>query len=152
MYSSIGSSNPPRAGQIRLPKVDLTDSSSELRLTIAHWNTSSLPAYQAISYTWGEQPHKYRTISLNSQSLQITQNAFWCLHFICKHYRRWEYLWIDAVCIDQSNVLERNEQVQRMDQIYPKARLVLAWLGSDHDINDHVWSAKDIERNASKKS
>jgi hypothetical protein len=43
-------------------------------------------------------------------------------------------LWIDAVCIDQSNNLERNHQVQQMGQIYSRAHNVVAWIGDDPDI------------------
>ena len=38
-------------------------------------------------------------------------------------------LWIDAVCIDQSNDEERAQQVRIMDRVYSNARVVLAWLG-----------------------
>lgn len=37
--------------------------------------------------------------------------------------------WIDAICIDQSNVMERNHQVQIMRKIYSNARSVSVWLG-----------------------
>ena len=42
-----------------------------------------------------------------------------------------KYLWIDRVCIDQSNFLERTEQVQLMGSIYSKARMVVVWLGEE---------------------
>ena len=44
-----------------------------------------------------------------------------------------EYLWIDAICINQSAkaMTERKEQVLRMGKIYHKASSVLAWLGED---------------------
>ena len=34
-------------------------------------------------------------------------------------------LWVDAMCIDQANVAERNMQVALMGQIYAKADAVL---------------------------
>jgi hypothetical protein len=40
-------------------------------------------------------------------------------------------LWIDALCIDQSNILERNHQVQQMGEIYSHAQQVIAWIGHD---------------------
>jgi len=36
---------------------------------------------------------------------------------------------VDAVCINQENLLERNSQVQIMDQIYRNAETVHIWLG-----------------------
>lgn len=32
-----------------------------------------------------------------------------------------EFLWVDAICIDQNRILERNYQVSTMDRIYTKA-------------------------------
>jgi hypothetical protein len=39
------------------------------------------------------------------------------------------YFWIDALSIDQRNVLERNHQVQMMTSIYSQAQSVRVWLG-----------------------
>ncbi|KAF2830838.1 HET-domain-containing protein, partial [Ophiobolus disseminans] len=38
-------------------------------------------------------------------------------------------LWIDAICINQSDLLERNHQVAQMRDVYTKAESVIAWLG-----------------------
>jgi hypothetical protein len=38
--------------------------------------------------------------------------------------------WIDALCIDQCSILERNHQVAQMCSIYTKAQEVIAWLGN----------------------
>ena len=43
----------------------------------------------------------------------------------------WKYFWIDAICIQQSDVSERNHQVRMMGLIYKRAAFVLAWLGMD---------------------
>ncbi|KAF1921625.1 heterokaryon incompatibility protein-domain-containing protein [Ampelomyces quisqualis] len=40
-------------------------------------------------------------------------------------------LWIDAICIDQSNFDERNHQVAQMGFIFRRARQVFTWLGND---------------------
>jgi hypothetical protein len=42
-------------------------------------------------------------------------------------------LWVDALCINQSEVRERNHQVARMHEIYKSARKVLVWLGVQRD-------------------
>lgn len=41
--------------------------------------------------------------------------------------------WIDALCIDQFNVEERNLQVLRMTSIYRQAEEVVAWIGPEPD-------------------
>ncbi|KAH7411740.1 heterokaryon incompatibility protein-domain-containing protein [Phaeosphaeria sp. MPI-PUGE-AT-0046c] len=41
-----------------------------------------------------------------------------------------KYIWIDQLCIDQSNPTERNHQVRLMSLIYRYAKTVIIWLGS----------------------
>src|SRR5580700_5121291 len=45
-------------------------------------------------------------------------------------------LWVDAICINQENITERNSQVQLMKSIYEKASRVLVWLGEEADDSD----------------
>jgi|SRR6266498_3420146 len=42
-------------------------------------------------------------------------------------------LWVDAPCIDQSNLDERSQQVYIMGDIYSHANEVLIWLGEEHE-------------------
>lgn len=42
-----------------------------------------------------------------------------------------QYFWIDAICVDQSNVLERNSQVSIMADIFRAAQGVTIWLGPE---------------------
>ncbi|KAI1353846.1 HET-domain-containing protein [Xylaria sp. FL0043] len=103
----------------------------------------SVPSYEALSYAWGP-PERNKIIeivvsrttansapsdSFLSRKLPITHN----LELALRHIRfgdRPRTMWIDAVCIDQDNVQERNAQVQRMGQIFSLAFRVVAWLGS----------------------
>jgi hypothetical protein len=41
------------------------------------------------------------------------------------------YVWIDAVCINQSSNAERNHQVKLMAAIYGNANVVVVWLESN---------------------
>ena len=47
----------------------------------------------------------------------IRENLWWFLHHM-RLRSQWKLFWIDALCIDQSNILERNHQVNSMRQIY----------------------------------
>jgi hypothetical protein len=84
--------------------------------------------YHCLSYAWGE-PEPCRTIMVNGKRFTVRQNLY---DFLCEARTsirpspRW---WIDAICIDQQNGLERNHQVQQMGQIYSKANCVYIWLG-----------------------
>lgn len=45
-------------------------------------------------------------------------------------------MWVDAVCINQKNIPERNEQVPEMDKIYGKAQSTCVWLGKGDEQSD----------------
>jgi hypothetical protein len=45
-----------------------------------------------------------------------------------------KHFWIDALCIDQTNIAERNHQVQMMGQIYSSSAFVLVWLGTKTNV------------------
>lgn len=69
----------------------------------------STPSYIALSYTWGpEKPTAFVTIG--GKALEIRLNVFEFL----RTYQEDVYLWIDQICIDQSNPRERSHQVGLM--------------------------------------
>lgn len=54
-------------------------------------------------------------------------------------------LWVDALCIDQSNVEERGRQVQYMRQMYKCANRTIVWLGQkSRGIEEAVNLAQDV--------
>lgn len=62
--------------------------------------------------------------------LAVTTN----LHSALRRLRlkdRSRALWADAICIDQSNIGERNQQVQIMRDVYRQSKEVLIWLGDE---------------------
>lgn len=86
------------------------------------------PKYEALSYVWGS-PKGDRPILCESKEIFITENCEAALRQLRHQYRR-RLLWIDAICIDQSHVPERNQQVEMMRFIYREADHVRVWLGS----------------------
>lgn len=58
-----------------------------------------------------------------------------------RHFRHEKidlYLWIDALCIDQSNLTERNAQVRRINALYSRAWSVCIWLGKGNAATKRV--------------
>jgi hypothetical protein len=54
-------------------------------------------------------------------------------------WKKWErQFWIDALCISQEDVSERNHQVRVMEKIYSQAQGVVAWLGRAQKNGDPV--------------
>lgn len=53
------------------------------------------------------------TVLVNNESFNIGTNLDTALRYL-RHEDESKTLWVDAVCIDQQSVLERNQQVNRM--------------------------------------
>jgi hypothetical protein len=99
------------------------------------------PRYEALSYTWGsmENPETvFMETSLCASlengaipaTLQVGQNLASALRHL-RYSHRSRKLWIDALCINQSDDTERGEQVKRMACIYKLANRVVVWLGPE---------------------
>ncbi|KAK4611769.1 Heterokaryon incompatibility protein 6, OR allele [Fulvia fulva] len=87
--------------------------------------------YFAVSYVWGSRDHD-QTIEVDGQPLTITLNAHTVLSLFCdwpQQRNREARIWIDAVCINQEDALEKSIQVPLMAQIYGRAKRAVVWLG-----------------------
>ena len=104
--------------------------------------------YAAISYCWGGPQAKRRSIRCNGRNLEVTDSlygALSCLRSETMH----QTLWADAVCINQSDVNEKNTQVPLMGTIYRRASHVYVWLGKLKKINVRAlrWAEQLTGRN-----
>ncbi|CAK1365368.1 unnamed protein product [Cercospora beticola] len=120
--------------------------------------------YEALSYTW-DQPFNEDDVSNLSPLKSSTQKA-WTQESIFSTYqfesgviwihevavpttanlhvalRRLRYsdearsLWIDAICINQDDLMERSAQVACMAQVFSGASQVVAWIGEDSVAED----------------
>lgn len=87
--------------------------------------------YDAISYTWGSCDDM-SLIWADDKQLRITKSAESALRHLRGDSAE-RILWIDSICINQSNVAERNQQVMKMGQIFSSAECVRIWLGPEAD-------------------
>ncbi len=118
--------------------------------------------YFALSYTWGcpdeDDPatgvrdgvtdKAPFLIYCEGKTLEVTENCYNALQRLREvgakaggSAQDLEFCWIDAICIDQSNLDERAAQVVIMADIYASARLVVIWLGEiDPDMTGAISS------------
>ncbi|KAF5230135.1 hypothetical protein FAUST_9995 [Fusarium austroamericanum] len=103
--------------------------------------------YIALSYVWS-QPSKSEEgkdffITVNGSPFKVTPNLHHALEEIRKsqRIRQGFKIWIDAICIDQTNPSERGRQVARMRDIYESAWQVLIWLGPTDPSTELAFSA-----------
>ncbi|KAK1244939.1 hypothetical protein MKX08_004568 [Trichoderma sp. CBMAI-0020] len=85
--------------------------------------------YEALSYTWGASVTP-KSVTMDEQKLAITENLYQALISLRRPYTD-RILWIDAMCIDQSNKRERSHQVAQMSDIYKQADCVVFFLGRE---------------------
>ena len=89
--------------------------------------SKTCPRYDALSYTWGSL-ELVETIKVNNKTLRVTDNLRNALCHLRSHDQD-RVLWIDAICIDQTNAQERSSQVMKMGEIFRHAHKVVIWLG-----------------------
>jgi hypothetical protein len=90
-------------------------------------------------------------LHINGHDFAATSNLVAYLRRARKFFResgdcaRSDPHWIDAICINQSDVAERNQEVRRMDTIYNSASMAVGWLGpSDEDTSRAMTLARDM--------
>ncbi|KAI9860802.1 MAG: hypothetical protein M1813_005725 [Trichoglossum hirsutum] len=109
-----------------------------------NWNSPNKPKlqgppkYEALSYVWGDQvPPAF--ILCHGKELQIAQNLEAALYrFRSEDEPR--LLWIDRICINQDDIVERAQQVKIMGNIYRGASCVLVWLGKEDEYTETAYS------------
>ena len=120
----------------------------DLRCNIHTVSLTDPLTYDALSYSWGDDSQDdpdlptdfvssllrafesgIKFLRCNGKVLLISINLYNSLRRL--RDKSSQYIWVDRVCIDQSNVVERAEQVRMMGRIYSQARLVIVWLGEE---------------------
>ena len=86
------------------------------------------PPFNALSYVWGD-PTITKDIWLCGLPRPITINLFAALEKL-RHKVDITWLWIDALCINQSNAPEKNSQIPMMRHIFRRAHRVISWFGA----------------------
>ncbi|KAL2144730.1 hypothetical protein VTI28DRAFT_8668 [Corynascus sepedonium] len=109
---------------------------------------ASKPKFEALSYRWGTVKEK-GTITLNSLPFEVTRNLLDALRFLRRQAasgKAHQLFWIDAICINQSDVAERNRQLRIMREIYFRASTVVVWLGSRYAKFQSNLTAKESDK------
>ncbi|KAF3045512.1 hypothetical protein E8E12_008825 [Didymella heteroderae] len=152
------------AAHIRLIQLVAGGADATLEFYLNEVSIEDLPPFEALSYVWGDA-NVTEPITCDGGSLLVTVNLANALRKIRsgisptpmnfygleqswphpkvepreKHLvRKTVLLWVDAICINQEDVVERNHQVQYMGVIYNRAQRVIIWLGDTEIEHDQV--------------
>jgi hypothetical protein len=104
-----------------------------IKCTLKHAKFSEKPTYEALSYVWGPE-NVIHPIVINGYNVYVRQNMWLAMQHL-RSDTEVRVLWIDATCINQQNIHERNHQVTQMGMIYHQATRVIIWLGSSDAVS-----------------
>lgn len=133
------------AGQLRLLKVGSVKNTSngqeQIHCELVTCDVGAKPDYVAISYTWGDPTHT-NVVFVNGKTVVVRQN---CWYVLWQAYANniSDFLWIDAICINQLDNAEKSLQVAMMGSIYRNAKQVNVCLGPHHDDSQLLFDATE---------
>jgi hypothetical protein len=151
--SSIYKPLDPVKKEIRLVKL-LPVSSDDPVSVSCQLNTVSLTdklSFRALSYVCGD-PSVTETILLNGNKRHVTKNLASALKCLIPRAQECQksgiifQLWADALCIDQSNSDEKNQQILLMAELFSSADPVYSFLGTDDCIPTAINLLKTISK------
>ena len=119
-------------GDIRLiTLVPCLDDTRETEGYLYHFRLEDKPVYDALSYVWGSQSQA-DYILVNGTQHRICGNLGAILHYLrLRPEDESQFLWVDAICINQDDIVERSHQVQQMPQIFRQAKEVVIGFGKE---------------------
>ena len=132
--------------ELRLLQYLPKEGSEELCFEVKKLARDPTTSYVAMSYAWGST-EATEIIELNGAPFYVRSNLKRFLNAVVPQLTTKfakgffvegttpklpaggpVYIWVDAICVDQSNVGERNIQVQLMRDTFSKATCVISWL------------------------
>src|SRR3569833_2310962 len=125
------------------PDLDVSSARVACKLDVA--SLDSAPPYEALSYVWGDKPDLV-SIHVNGAPYSVTRYLYKALdRLVLPDQAR--TLWVDAICINQSDGDEKIQQLPQMKTVYESAMAVLAFLGDPFpgldDAIDYLCAAAD---------
>lgn len=115
--------------EIRLVTLNPGNFADDIRCSLSTVSLDDGISYEALSYVWGD-PGSTRQIVIDGLPARVTDSLETALRYL-RNVSRPRVLWIDAICINQKDIPERNIQVIHMGGVYKLASRVIAWLGEE---------------------
>lgn len=119
----------PLQGQDLVRLLVLQPGEGDVHVTFQAETLATSPRYEAISLDLGDLADT-RTIYCHGSPLKIPNTLFAALKRLRPRDEE-RLLWADAVCINQDDALEKNQQMKLKSTIFVKASRILIWLGED---------------------
>jgi hypothetical protein len=95
-------------------------------LSVADLDTK--PVYCAISYVWGTEALVPKNVICDGVALTVTDNCYAALHSLRGRLGSF-VIWIDALCINQQDDRDKEQQIKHTGKIYANACTTYIWIG-----------------------
>lgn len=126
--------------QFRLLRFDLSSTATRLSCRLETFDLTACPAYYALSYVYGD-PLLRNTLWVNGKETEVNRNGWQVLQQARSRAAAGSYYWLDAICINQSDLAEKALQVHKIADIFSGATEVWACFGPDRDDSDFLFHA-----------
>ncbi|KAI1404341.1 HET-domain-containing protein [Hypoxylon fuscum] len=128
----------PERSEIRVLALLPGKSRDPIKCALHTVSLDDVPDFEALSYVWGDATEK-KSITVDGEEFSATTNLEAALRAFRQPSKR-RMLWVDAICINQDDVQEKNIQVPQMGRLYSTAKTVLVWLGPSSPNIEHFIS------------
>lgn len=113
---------------IRILKIAGGKRKDGLCCSLIYDSLATAPKYEALSYCWGTEEANRAIPEGNLKGFLVTEHL-WRALMRLRMETEDRLVWIDALCINQQDVDERNHQLALMRKIYAKALRTIIWIG-----------------------
>lgn len=121
--------------QIRVLEIHAGAGTEDIRCTLRSICLTDEPQtkYETISYVWGDESQReYVFVNVNGVNIEAPASSVRVLRRI-RLLHKTRVVWIDAICINQTDIEERSQQVKITGSVYARADRNLIWLGEEDD-------------------
>ncbi|KAL8670567.1 MAG: hypothetical protein Q9168_004905 [Polycauliona sp. 1 TL-2023] len=133
----------PTFKQIRICTIHPGSFDDPIRCSLHTVSLDDYPEYETLSYAWGA-PVFDHTLLIDGIALNVTKNLHNAMRYLRPNDETvWDpkatgVLWADAVCIDQTNEVERASQVALMGDVYRRSNRLHIWIGTPEEIREDL--------------
>lgn len=111
------------------------DISAPIHIQLEEYSFRDHPEYETVSYVWGGEegdstPCKPVYVGRYWDVILTTKNCSALLYYL-RPQKLCRVIWLDAICINQADNVEKPAQISRMGDIYASCERVVAYLGDD---------------------
>lgn len=118
---------PLQDGEIRLAVVAPGQQGDCIRCNLHTVALKDKPIYEALSYCWGTAAPK-KHIFIEGVKVEVQESLESALRHLRHEYNE-RVIWIDAICINQEDLVEKSWHISIMRNIYEQSAELVIWLG-----------------------